>query len=330
MKDSRIGLKVGFFVAVGLALLALLVLSFSRGLTFFERTYKLRIVFPSTAGLKPTADVMMAGVPIGKAFGVDLMPDERSVAVNVSILSKYKIRTNAIVQVDALGFLGDQYISVTPSSNLDAGFWQNGDLVQGESPFNMQQAVRSVAGLLDQAKKTVTDIDQAISSVNRTVLSDQTLSNLSLTLSNVMSMSATARHVAQSAERLIQSNSATVNEAAANLRSFSERLNRMAGDLGNWVDTNRPVADEAIRNLRDTSASFKQVAADLEAGKGLAGELLKDEQMKAQAAMLVSNANAMAASFSAFGSNLNQRGIWSMLWKPKHTERSEKSRDSAH
>src|SRR5665213_848164 len=203
MNESHIELKVGFFVAAGLALLALLVLSFSRGLTLFDHTYRLRVVLPSAAGLKPTADVMMSGVPIGKAIDLELMPDGRSVSVNVVILAKYKIRTNALVKIDALGFLGDQYLSVTPSTNMDASYWRNGDLVQGESPFNMQEAVRSVAGLLDQAKKTVTDLDLAINNINRTVLSDQSLSNLNLTLGNMESLTTLAHQMAQGAEDLI-------------------------------------------------------------------------------------------------------------------------------
>jgi len=328
MKDSRIELKVGFFVAVGLAMLAVLVLSFSRGLTLFNSSYQLRLILPNAAGLKPTADVMMAGVPIGKASELALMPDERSVQVTVSILSKYKIRTNAVFHVDSLGFLGDQYIEVTPSTNLAAGFWQHGDVVQGESPFNMQQAVRSVAGLLDQAKKTVADLDRAINTVNGTLFSEQSMSNLSVALSNVNTMTGAAVKVVQDAQDLIHSNTPALDTAVTNLRSFSERLNLVAGDLDHLVATNRPVVDETIRNLRDTSAVFKQLADDLEAGKGLAGGLLKDEQMKAEAASLISNANAVAAVFSTFGSNLNQRGIWSMLWKPKHTEKNEKSERS--
>jgi hypothetical protein len=35
MKDTRIEVKVGFFVAAGLALLAVVVLSFSKGMTIF-------------------------------------------------------------------------------------------------------------------------------------------------------------------------------------------------------------------------------------------------------------------------------------------------------
>src|SRR5580658_1037206 len=129
MNNSHIGLKVGIFVAAGLALLAVLVLSFSRGVTFFQSTYTLRIVLPSAAGLKATADVMMSGVPIGKASSVELLPDGRSVQVTASILSKYPIRTNATIHIDALGFLGDQYIEVTPSTNTNAAPWKDDALV---------------------------------------------------------------------------------------------------------------------------------------------------------------------------------------------------------
>lgn len=328
MNESRIGLKVGIFAAAGLALLALLVLSFSRGLTLFESSYRLRIVLPNAAGLKPTADVMMAGVPIGKASDLELLPDGLSVAVDVSILSKYKIRTNAVFHIDALGFLGDQYIQVIPSTNVDAPFWQNGAVVQGESPFNMQEAVRSVGGLMDQAKKAVVDLDRAIATINGTMLSSQSMSNFGLALSNIDTMTGTAVRVAKGAEDLIDSNAPEVNAAVTNLRAFSERLTVVAGDLDRLVATNQPGVDETIRNLRDTSAVFKQLASDLNAGQGLAGGLLKDQELKAQTAALISNANALAASFSTFGSNLNQRGIWSMLWKPKHS--NERNQDAPH
>jgi phospholipid/cholesterol/gamma-HCH transport system substrate-binding protein len=330
MNQSRIELKVGIFVVAGMALLALLVLSFSRGQTLFESTYHLRILLPTAAGLKPTADVMMSGVPVGKATDLELMPDGRSVAVNVVILAKYKIRTNALIQIDALGFLGDQYLSVTPSTNLEAGYWRNGDVVQGETPFNMQEAVRSVAGLLAQGKKTMSDLDLAINNVNRTVLSDQSLRSVSMTLSNLESMTTLARGMAQGADDLIHSNTPAVNAAVTNLRSFSEKLNLIATDLDHLVATNRPAINESIQNLRDTLVSFKQVAADLEAGKGLAGGLLKDEAMKAEAASLINNANALAAAFATFGNNLNQRGIWRMLWKPKYIEENEKTQAAAH
>ena len=333
MNDSRIEWKVGLFVAVGLALAALLVLNFSKGITLFTSTYNLRIVMPTIAGLKPAADVMMAGVPIGKVSSSDLGPDGRSVTITVSILSKYKIRKDAIFHIDALGFLGDQYIEVSPApltaaaTNNPAAILQDGDTIVGEAPFNMQEAVRSTSGLLDQARKTIKDLDQSVTNVNRTILSEQDLNRLVVAVSNFEGVTEIALKMAHDAEDLINSNSPPVTAAVTNLLAFSHKLNNMADELDQLITTNRQDVNDAVKNLRDTSASFKQVASDLQAGKGLAGGLLKDDAMKAETASLLSNANVITVQFGAFASNLNHRGIWSMLWKPKHPEQSA---DPAH
>ena len=126
----------------------------------------------------------------------------------------------------------------------------------------------------------------------------------------------------QGADDLVQSNSPAVAVMVTNLEAVSEKFNVMADKVELIITTNSEDVNEAVKNLRDTTASFKQLASGLQAGNGLAGSLLKDEELKAQAAALLSNANVVAAEFSAFGSNLNQKGVWSMLWKPKHTERS--------
>jgi phospholipid/cholesterol/gamma-HCH transport system substrate-binding protein len=328
MNETRYAGKVGLFVAVGLVLIALLILNFSEGITMFNSTYKLHLIMPSSAGLKPAADVDMAGVPIGKVITQELRQDGRSVNITVSILSKYKIHSDAIFHIDSMGFLGDQYIEVSPAlvpagETNEAPILQNGATVQGEAPFNMLAAVRSVADLLEQARKTVKDLDQAITNVNRTVLSDVTLREFSMAISNFASVTEIATKTVQGADDLVVSNSPAIGAMVTNLEAVSEKFNRMADNLQQIVATNGPGVDEAIKNLRDTTASFKQLADGLQAGKGLAGGLLKDEEMKATAASLISNANAVAAEFSAFGSNLNQRGIWSMLWKPKHPERKD-------
>jgi len=319
MNDSKLEWKVGLFVAVGLALLAALILNFSKGITLFQRTYQLAIVMPTIAGLKPAADVMMAGVPIGKVSRSELSDDGRSVKVIVTILSRCHIRKDASFHIDALGFLGDQYIEVTPapSTGNAVAFLKDGDTIQGEAPFNLQEAVRSTSGLLDSARQTMKDIDQAITNINRTVLSESTLADFTLSLSNIEGLSEGAMSVVGDARRMIGSNAVPLNEAVTNLRAFSFKLDQMADQLDEVVLTNREPLNEAVKNFRDTSASFKQVAQDLQAGHGVAGGLLKDEEMKAEMASMISNANNVAVSFSLFGSNLNQRGVWSMLWKPK-------------
>lgn len=316
-KTTRTEWKVGMFVLIGLVLVAALMLNFSKGITRFKSTYKLHLIMTTVSGLKPHADVMMSGVPVGSVVNTDLSPDGGSVDITVQILSKYKIRTNANFHIDALGFLGDQYIAVSPSTNSSAPFLKNGDTVIGESPFNLQEAVKSTAGLLETAKTTLRDLDQAITNINRTVLNEATLTNFGMAISNFYQLTGEAGAMVRQIGGVIATNTSPINSAVKNLRDVSDKLDKMADDLHAIINTNSADLGQALDNFRDTTASLKRSAEDLQNGKGLAGSLLKDEHMKAEMQDLIQNLNSMSANFAIFGSNLNQRGLWSMLRKPK-------------
>ena len=51
MEKSRLETKVGLFVFIGLALLAVLLIQFSKGTSLFSRTYELRLHAGNVGGL---------------------------------------------------------------------------------------------------------------------------------------------------------------------------------------------------------------------------------------------------------------------------------------
>ena len=57
--------RVGVFVLVGLVLLAVLMLQFSKGWDLLTPTYRLTLKTANVGGIKRGAGVLMAGVPIG-------------------------------------------------------------------------------------------------------------------------------------------------------------------------------------------------------------------------------------------------------------------------
>ena len=57
-------------------------------------------------------------------------------------------------------------------------------------------------------------------------------------------------------------------------------------------------------------------AKDVQAGKGLAGELLKDERM-------ATNVSQIAQNLSITTSNLNRLGIWGVFWQHKPPKAKE-------
>jgi hypothetical protein len=91
---------------------------------------------------------------------------------------------------------------------------------------------------------------------------------------------------------------------------FSENLNQLAATLNQVTATNGPEISVAIRNVESSAAMLKSLLTDLQAGKGLAGALLKDEQVATHVSTLASN-------LAITSSNLNRLGLWGILWKQK-------------
>src|SRR5438067_2185462 len=112
MNESRRAVHVGLFVCLGLILIALLLIKFSKSSSFFTRTYGVKLVTRNVAGIKRGAAVLMAGVPIGNVQDVDLGPEGRSVIIHLKILDRYKIHADARFLIEQAGFLGDQYVAV--------------------------------------------------------------------------------------------------------------------------------------------------------------------------------------------------------------------------
>lgn len=315
--SSRFELKVGLFIATGIIFIAILMLNFSKGVTFFQPTYQVHVIMPTLSGLKPKSSVMVAGVPVGTVASTDLSPNGTNVTITLRILSKYKIHADAKFHVDTLGFLGDQYIAVTPTHN-EAPVLKNGDVVIGQAPFDIQEAVRSTAGLLEQARQTMQNLDQTITNINRSVLSEQTLTNFGNSVSNLHSVTVNALAMSQAAQDMLASNTVPISSTVSNLNVVSQKLNTMADDLSQTISTNREGVTDAVRDFRETARNFSEISRDLRAGKGLAGSVLKDEHLNAQVTTLIANANALVYNLGEFSKSLNEKGLWTMLWKPKH------------
>jgi hypothetical protein len=84
----------------------------------------------------------------------------------------------------------------------------------------------------------------------------------------------------------------------------------LADSAKDVLATNSDNIDAATKNFADTSALLKQLAEDLQAGKGLAGTVLKNPE-------LATNVQSIAANLAITSSNLNRLGLWGIMWSHK-------------
>lgn len=309
MKKSRLEWKVGLFVLIGLVLLGLLLLQFSKGLTFFVPTYRIYLHAQDVGGVKKNAGVLMSGVQIGSVSDIQLAPDGKSVTMTLRIYRDFMVHKDAVFTIDQSGFLGDQYVSIRPQQNAGP-VYHDGETARTEKPFNLQEFIGSSGAIIERVDQTVRRLDQAISNINEFVLSPGTLTNLPIAVGNLREISARAMLTMDRVNGILETNGPGISEAVTDLRIFSADIRQAATTLDRLLSSNAPAINRSIANVESSTDLLKSVMQDVHAGKGTAGTLLHDEQVAADFA-------AIASNLSITSSNLNRLGLWGILWKKK-------------
>jgi phospholipid/cholesterol/gamma-HCH transport system substrate-binding protein len=309
MDKSRLETKVGLFVFIVLALLALLMLQFSKSTSLWRGTYELHLHAANVGGIKPRASVLLAGVQIGTVADIRLAPDTKSVTIDLKIYKEFRIYHDARFVIEQSGFLGDQYISIVPNENLEPQ-WADGADVQCESPFNLQQVARDAAGFIQRMDETAKKLDQAVTDLRSQVLNTQTLANFGTSITNLRVFTEQALATVSDINSIVNTNGAQIGVAVSNAVLFSSDLIHLSESAHAVLATNSANINDATRNIADASATFKAITADVQAGKGLAGAVLQSPE-------LATNLQTIAANFAITSSNLNRQGLWGILWSHK-------------
>src|SRR5690242_1704430 len=105
MEKSRLEIKVGLFVFVGLVLLAVMLIMFSKGASLIRGTYDVRLHASNVGGLKQRAGVLLAGVQVGTVSSIHLADDGKSVTILLKIYNGNKIYHDARFVIEQSGFL---------------------------------------------------------------------------------------------------------------------------------------------------------------------------------------------------------------------------------
>jgi phospholipid/cholesterol/gamma-HCH transport system substrate-binding protein len=306
MSESRLAWKVGVFVLVGLVLLAALLIQFSKGAELFASTYEVLLKTKNVGGIKKGASVLMAGVVVGSVRSTELTPDGRAVVVHLRIQKQCAIHGDANFYIEQAGFLGDQYVSIIPTTNA-LPVLRPGALVTCEEPFNLLEAARLATRFLQRIDFTAQKLNDAVVRLDGTLLAEKNLTNLTASFANFKSLSEQALATVTNLDQLVSANADAVSLGVSNLVTFSQRLNEAAADLHELVTTNRDEVTALVKKIDSASGLVNDLLADMQAGKGLAGTLLKDARMQNQMSLVISNLTVVSSNLARFG----------LLYKPR-------------
>jgi phospholipid/cholesterol/gamma-HCH transport system substrate-binding protein len=230
MSKTRLETKVGLFVLLGFILLGILVLQFSKGTALFRPTYDILLNTSNVGGLKKRAGVLMSGVQIGSVAEMNLARDGRTVTITLRIYAKYQIHKDAIFTMEQSGFLGDQYISVQPTTNA-LPVYKDQETATAVEAFNLQETARKVTGFIGRLDVTAQKLDEAIVDMRKHLVNENTMTNLAATMANLRVASGEATLAVSNINVFVVSNSVALSRSGSNLVVFSEQLNGVADKL---------------------------------------------------------------------------------------------------
>ncbi len=312
--------KVGLFVFFALVLIGLLLVNFSKGSALFSSNKRLIVRSSNVGGLKKGASVMMSGVQIGIVNELNLASDGRSVLIDCRLQSRYPVHSDARIEIEQSGFLGDQFVSIVPMKN-EGGILADGAEKTSESPFNIQEAARAAVTLMSRLDSVAIKIDTAVGRVDKFLLTEETLTNLTATIATFKSLSVRADNAVAEIETIVKTNGPAFGNTLSNFNAFSGRV-RILGDqlqiIGTNIssvianadgilDSNKTEIRTAVSSLRESADNLKAITSDLQGGKGLAGAILKDAELKDHFSDLVLNVTTLSSNLTKYG----------LLYKPK-------------
>ena len=151
---TKLELKVGIFVFIGLTVLVIFVLSIG-GFKTWSSGYRLNLIFDFVNGVKIGAPVRFAGVDVGEVKKIDLLSQSEqnrtSVCLEVWIRDIVRVPADSTVWVNTLGLLGEKYVEIIPGKDYSRTLKENESLI-GVDPVPTHEQfskAQSIMGNLD-------------------------------------------------------------------------------------------------------------------------------------------------------------------------------------
>lgn len=158
--QSKLELKVGIFVFIGLGILTAFILSMN-DFKNIASGYEVHFIFNFANGVKIGAPVRFAGVDVGEIKEINFvtLPDDPKPKVRIigSVKKEIKVPADSTVWVNTLGLLGEKYIEIMPGKDSSNILFAKQALV-GVDPIPMQEVsvlAKDIATHLDESIKKI-------------------------------------------------------------------------------------------------------------------------------------------------------------------------------
>jgi phospholipid/cholesterol/gamma-HCH transport system substrate-binding protein len=174
-KERRTVVRAGVFVALGLALLAVVVLLIGKANRIFERQVSYHMYFENVEGLKNDSPVWLGGLEVGRVSAIAFLSDveDRRIDVKVEVAKQFanRIRSDSVARISGRGVLGDKAIDISMGSAQADAIPPGGEIATGSSG-ELTTLLKNGGQVLENAVVITKDLRRAINAYADPALKD--------------------------------------------------------------------------------------------------------------------------------------------------------------
>lgn len=119
MNKSTVEIIAGIFVLIGIVCIGYLTIRLGKMELLGDNNYPIYARFQSVAGLRPGAQVEIAGVTVGRVESISLDQKRQMANVKMKINNGVQLTDDAIASVKTSGLIGDKYIMLSLGASED-------------------------------------------------------------------------------------------------------------------------------------------------------------------------------------------------------------------
>jgi len=184
---TKLELKVGVFVFIGMVILAIFILSIG-GFKTWSSGYRINVNFNFVNGVKVGAPVRFAGVDVGevKRIKLEFVPEENRSNVRLIIWVRdiIKIPADSTVWVNTLGLLGEKYVEIIPGKDYANPVKENGFMV-GIDPLPIHAIFNRAESIMHNLDDGLTQIRNKEGSLGKLIYDDTVYNELQALVTDV-------------------------------------------------------------------------------------------------------------------------------------------------
>jgi len=163
---SQFKVRLGMFVAGGLALFILAIFIIGKQKNLFNPVFKLTTTFYNVSGLQVGNNVRFSGITVGTVDNISILNDS-TVKVNLLIRKEVKqfIKSDSQVAIGSEGLIGDRLLVISQGS-FDSPLVREGEQLVSVEPVEMDAIMLSLKVTASNAEVITQELAEIMMKIN--------------------------------------------------------------------------------------------------------------------------------------------------------------------